>query len=246
MVGANLVTSHLNQFKPGHGSFCMKGFKDCYREHSYGWCASQLYHCYYENNNNKTFLFQNDPVLKTPNLESFSEPEYFTETEQKANEQQCHYLARVEVKMCETLCDNDIAKIYDCLGVCMALGAKTKSEYCPYERNCPDGCPCSDYDCERGFTSSAGIFALEIHPDYSTSNSFIITSVANKTVIPAQKFKLETSESWQKNMCSQIHGSMHFVFEAILNFVVTDDGYRITNQVKIYVVDEVMVRKGLF
>ena len=97
MVGANLVTSHLNQFKPGHGSFCMKGFKECYKEDSYGWCASQLYHCYYENNNNKTFVYPDfsEPVLKTPNLESFSKPEYFTETEQKANKQQCHYLARV-------------------------------------------------------------------------------------------------------------------------------------------------------
>ena len=123
----------------------------------------------------------------------------------------------------------------------MALGANTKSEYCPYEKNCPNGCPCSDYDCERGLASSAGIFALGIHPDYTTSSSFIITSVENDTVIPAQIFKLETGESWQKNMCSQIYGSMHFVFEAIVNFEVTDDeyGYRITNQVKIYVVDEV-------
>jgi hypothetical protein len=130
MVGANVITSQLSRFKPGHGSFCMKGFKQCYREESYGWCADQLYHCFYENFNNATFFFQHEPVLKTPNLESFLEIENFTETEQKANEQQCHYLASIEVKMCETLCDNDIAKIYDCLGVCMALGAKTKSEYC--------------------------------------------------------------------------------------------------------------------
>ena len=131
MVGANVITSQLSRFKPGHGSFCMRVFKKCYKEERYGWCADQLYQCFYENFNNNTFFYQHESVLKAPNVESFSEPENFTETEQKANEQQCHYLASIEVKMCETLCDNDIAKIYDCLGVCMALGAKTKSEYCP-------------------------------------------------------------------------------------------------------------------
>jgi hypothetical protein len=40
-------------------------------------------------------------------------------------------------------------------------------------------------------------------------------------------------------MCSQIHGSIHFVFEGIDNFAFTDDGYTITHQIKIYVVDEV-------
>jgi hypothetical protein len=131
MVGANVITSQLSRFKPGHGSFCMRVFKKCYKEERYGWCADQLYQCFYENFNNNTFFYQHESVLKAPNVESFSEPENFTETEQKANEQQCHYLASIEVKMCETLCDNDISKIYDCLGVCMALGAKTKSEYCP-------------------------------------------------------------------------------------------------------------------
>jgi hypothetical protein len=80
---------------------------------------------------------------------------------------------------------------------------------------------------------------MEIHSDLTSSNSFIITAFANETIIPAQKFKLETSHSWQKNMCSQIHGSMHFVFEGILNFIETDDGHIITNQMKIYIIDEV-------
>ena len=32
MVVANFVTSHLNQFKPGHGSLCVRGFKECFAQ----------------------------------------------------------------------------------------------------------------------------------------------------------------------------------------------------------------------
>ena len=239
MVLANFLTSHLHRFKPGHGSFCLKGFKKCYKNDNYGWCADQLHQCFYENFNNKTFFFQDEPRLITPNFEPYLKLEVFSETEQKANEQQCHYLASIEAKMCDTLCDNDISKIYDCLGVCMALGAKTKSEYCPFDLNCPDGCPCPNYDCELGIGNSAGLFALEKYQNYTSSHSFIIAGVNNDTVIPAQKFKLETEDSLTRNMCSIFFGSMHYIFESNTNFEYTEDGFKITNALKIFVVDEV-------
>ncbi|CAG5102099.1 Oidioi.mRNA.OKI2018_I69.chr1.g141.t1.cds [Oikopleura dioica] len=249
MVAANYITSAMNRFVPGHGSFCIKGFKRCSVEENFDWCASQLYYCFYEDFGNTTFQFQEAPTIHQEKVSRNIDRRNFTENEQVANKDQCLYYSSIEVKMCETLCDSEIAKVYDCYGICMALGASVKKEYCPFEKNCPHGCPCPYYQCETGLAITEPIFVEESEYYYDDQlgywNSrkfytFLLAFLDSNKTLSTKPYPLNFTEPGSASFCSETYKSQHYIFHGYSK-IHFDENYTFlgeTNHLEIIQIDE--------
>ena len=141
-------------------------------------CATSMYDCGdIENENYGSFIFTSpEKISESHDVENILR--IFSHAQNEANHNVCLYTARVSNNICENLCfaadfsyDSDenfefIAPEFkmtsgrkrtrynhqrnaECKSICMLASDMEVQEDCPFQRRCPNGCPCPGYKCSE-------------------------------------------------------------------------------------------------
>ena len=77
-------------------------------------------------------------------------PTNFSTSDNQANRNHCIFNAKKDQKLCEVLCRNDsLEDNNECREICRIASDLSDSNDCPFEKECPEGCPCPKYECKK-------------------------------------------------------------------------------------------------
>ena len=182
-----------------------------------------MYHCGNINDDNYSkFIFT--PPQKISNSSTVEKSlVFFSDAQNKANENLCLFTAHVSNNICENLCFsadfsydsdenykfvvNEHKELYqvpiwynhqknkECKSICLLASDLEIEEDCPLHKRCPNGCPCPGYKCSEFVLDYdlAGLSLLSNDRDMKGRSSFYKITLQSKTV----KFEdLTPSHSW--------------------------------------------------
>ena len=150
MILTNVINLKISKQEPSYvTTVCHAGFKECISvSQDFMSCSYLLHEC----KSSRVFI-QPEPRTK---LDQKPKTELsFTKEENFENVRRCKINKFLDAKTCKYLCRQFSAILNQeenhCEDLCFTLSRseKTAGEICPYEKYCPEGCPCPYYDCEK-------------------------------------------------------------------------------------------------
>jgi len=148
----NYVSLLGSRFKPGFGSSCVLEFKKCIDLHEFGPCAASLYNCG-DVGSIDYRVFRMPKVVQEVSVRP-TLAEHFSANDNQANRNMCIFNAKNDEKLCRVLCKTDSFDVQmenECREICAIASDLSAFDDCPFEKNCPSGCPCPKYDCKKNF-----------------------------------------------------------------------------------------------
>ena len=130
---------------------CNIGYKKCLRSENSEVCGHLMQKCF----ETKEFE-QPEPVFKYKRKEQ--KPLVFDEKDNKINLRRCKKEKFYDASICRHLCSSSLVlksrkslPTNSCEDICFELtkSAKSAGEICPFQKYCPNGCPCQFYQCEK-------------------------------------------------------------------------------------------------
>ena len=144
LLGSRIEPSYLTLV-------CQAGYKSCVKVTSSDYCSSELYKC------TSTRVFEQPEEFVLPKR-LVSPPLLFTKKENDVNLRRCKKQNFYDARLCRHLCSTTLvldtkttADFSKCEMICFEL-TKTHTaagQICPFEKYCPNGCPCKHYQCEK-------------------------------------------------------------------------------------------------
>ena len=129
---------------------CNLGYKQCLQTDTMETCAFLMEEC------KETKQFRKpEPIKKvTPKKQK---PLRFNKKDNQVNLRRCKKKKFYDAAICRHLCSSSIiltskrsSTSNSCEEICFELTRSSESgEICPFQKYCPDGCPCKNYVCEK-------------------------------------------------------------------------------------------------
>ena len=148
----NYVSLLESRFKPGFGSACVLKYKQCIKSHKFAECAASLYNCG-DVGSIDYRVFRSPKIMQEVSVRP-TLVENFSATDNQANRNMCIFNAKNDEKLCRVLCKTDSFGVQmenECREICRIASDLSAFDDCPFEKNCPSGCPCPKYDCKKNF-----------------------------------------------------------------------------------------------
>ena len=146
MLGARVQPSYLTHV-------CQRGYKNCLRNGGIEmeYCAHLLHQCI----DSKEFVVPEEVAAREIFI---NKPDEFTARENEINLRRCKKQQFYDSQVCRHLCSTSLVRetwkkpaFSPCENICFELTRTQNSagQICPFEKYCPNGCPCEHYECEK-------------------------------------------------------------------------------------------------
>ena len=146
MLGARVQPSYLTHV-------CQRGYKSCLRNGGIemDYCAHLLNQC----TESKEFVVPEEIAARELPKET---QDVFTKRENEINLRRCKKQQFYDSQVCRHLCSTSLVRetwkkpaFSPCENICFELTRTQNSagQICPFEKYCPNGCPCEHYECEK-------------------------------------------------------------------------------------------------